>query len=138
MHFEVVTPQKLLLEREVDELTAPGAVGEFGVLPGHVPFLTALRAGVVRWSGPEGAGTVAVGRGYAEVSGDRVVLLVDSAMLPNQIDREAVAREATEAQQQLDQLDHRAGAGEEAAPGLRTELEARRDWAQARLDASAP
>ena len=58
----------------LSEITAPGARGEFGVLPGHTPFVAALKPGVLRWKAKGGKpGVMAVGAGYAEVSGkDRV------------------------------------------------------------------
>ena len=46
--LEVVTPEKLLLSQEVDEVIAPGSEGEFGVLPGHCHFLSSLRIGELR------------------------------------------------------------------------------------------
>ena len=47
MHLTVTTPRGSLVQIEVDEIAAPGALGEFGVLPGHVPFMTALKPGVL-------------------------------------------------------------------------------------------
>ena len=80
MHLEVLTPKKTALQAEVDEVTVPGLVGEFGVLPGHTPFLTALRPGLLTWRGKGGAGTLQIGAGYCEVDGkDRIVVLTQSA-----------------------------------------------------------
>ena len=53
--LDVVTPQRPALNAEVDEVTAPGVRGEFGVLPGHTPFLTALKAGMLTWRGKSAA-----------------------------------------------------------------------------------
>lgn len=76
----VVTPQGQVLDREVDEVTAPGAEGEFGVLPGHVAFLSALRPGVLRWRKGGERGEIAVGAGYVEVDGKgSIVALVQEA-----------------------------------------------------------
>jgi F-type H+-transporting ATPase subunit epsilon len=83
MHLEVLTPQKTAVTAEVDEVTVPGLAGEFGVLPGHTPFLTALKAGTLSWRGKSGAGSLAIGAGYCEVDGkDRVVVLTQSAQKP--------------------------------------------------------
>jgi F-type H+-transporting ATPase subunit epsilon len=80
MHLEVLTPQKSAVTAEVDEVTVPGLAGEFGVLPGHTPFLSALRAGTLSWRGKGGAGSLHIGPGYCEVDGkDRVVVLTNSA-----------------------------------------------------------
>ena len=51
MQLEVLTPQRTAVTAEVDEVTVPGLLGEFGVLPGHTPFLTALKAGTLSWRG---------------------------------------------------------------------------------------
>ena len=45
LRLELVTPYKHVLSEEVDEVTAPGTVGEFGVLPGHTSLLTTLKIG---------------------------------------------------------------------------------------------
>jgi F-type H+-transporting ATPase subunit epsilon len=80
MQLEVLTPQKTAVTVEVDEVTVPGLAGEFGVLPGHTPFLTALKAGLLTWRGKGGAGSLQIGNGYCEVDGkDRIVVLTQSA-----------------------------------------------------------
>jgi F-type H+-transporting ATPase subunit epsilon len=128
MHVEVVTPHGTALESEVDEVTAPGVRGEFGVLPGHTPFVSALKAGVLSYRAKGGKrGVLAVGPGFAEVSGrDRIVILTQQAKPADQVDVAAAQRELDDADRQLKES-REAGAG-------RTELEARRAWAQARLD----
>jgi F-type H+-transporting ATPase subunit epsilon len=81
MHLEVVTPQKTAVSSEVDEVTVPGVAGEFGVLPGHTPFITALKQGTLSYRAKGGAATtLAIGPGYCEVDGkDKVVVLTQSA-----------------------------------------------------------
>src|SRR5439155_1173581 len=91
MKFSLTTPRGALVEADVDEVTAPGALGEFGVLPGHVPLMSALRPGVLVYrakdaSGPR-SGVIAVGAGFLQVAApnqsdtanDRVLVLVDQA-----------------------------------------------------------
>lgn len=129
MRLEVVTPKGTLLSQEADEVTAPGVLGEFGVLPGHVPFLTGLRPGVLSYRHGGSSGVVAVGAGYVEVAGDRVVVLAGLGQLAADIDTAAAQAELDAAQKKLD-----AHAEDD---GLRTELEAQRGWAQARLEAAA-
>jgi F-type H+-transporting ATPase subunit epsilon len=83
MQLEVLTPQKTAVTAEVDEVTVPGLAGEFGVLPGHTPFLTALKAGLLSWRGKSGSGALQIGNGYCEVDGkDRIVVLTQSADKP--------------------------------------------------------
>ena len=80
MTLEVLTPQRTALNADVDEVTVPGLAGEFGVLPGHTPFLTALKEGTLSWRGKSGSGALAIGAGYCEVDGkDRIVVLTQSA-----------------------------------------------------------
>ena len=126
MQLEVVTPKGKLLEAQVDEVTAPGSAGEFGVLPGHVPLLTGLRPGVVAWHGTQGRGALAVGKGFAQVLNDRVIVLVSAGVKAEDVDLAEVQRELAAATRQLET------AGEEA--GARHHAEEQRDWAQARVD----
>ena len=83
MHLEVLTPSKSVVDQDVDEVTVPGLVGEFGVLPGHTPLLTALKPGVMSWRGKgsqASGGSLNIGAGYCEVDGkDRIVVLTSSA-----------------------------------------------------------
>jgi F-type H+-transporting ATPase subunit epsilon len=84
MKLEVVTPKGTAVEAEVDEVTAPGLAGEFGVLPGHTPFLTALKQGRLSWRGRSGEGVLSIGPGFCEVDGkDRVIVLTQSADKPS-------------------------------------------------------
>ncbi len=129
MILEVVTPGGSALSQEVDEVTAPGAHGEFGVLAGHTPFLSALRAGVLRFRSSGQAKAWAIGPGYVEVSGaDKVVILTRASQKGEEVDKAAVKKE-------LDEAD---AAGKLAAdPTARATAEDRRAWAQARLDAAS-
>ena len=68
MRLSVTTPQGALVEADVDEVTAPGALGEFGVLPGHVPFLSALQPGVFVFRNKDGSRILAVSEGVLEVA----------------------------------------------------------------------
>ncbi len=130
MHLDVVTPKGRLLSEEVEQVTAPGVLGEFGVLPGHIPFLTAIKPGVLRWQAGTSEGRLAVGPGFVEVSaGDRVVVLTDDGMAAAKVDAAAAKRERDEAQHTLDHWD-----SDDA--GLRAEIEARKAWAEARLQAA--
>src|SRR5262245_60844726 len=63
----ILTPKGQVLAQAVDELTAPGTLGEFGVLPGHIPFLTGVRAGVLSYKDQGERHVLAVGQGYCQV-----------------------------------------------------------------------
>jgi F-type H+-transporting ATPase subunit epsilon len=122
MKIEVVTPDKAALSTEADELVAPGVRGEFGILPGHTPFLSALKPGVLVARKGQKRQVFAVGAGYAEVDGhDRIVVLAQQAVPADEID-------AARAQKDLEE-------GERALKEGRADAALQRDWAQARLDA---
>ncbi len=90
--LEVITPARVVLREEVDEVMAPGILGEFGVLPGHTPFMTMLGIGPLR-SGKGGKNVpMAVAGGFAEVGPDKVTILAEAAELPQEIDRERAER----------------------------------------------
>jgi F-type H+-transporting ATPase subunit epsilon len=78
LHVEIVTPRKVAWKGTATDVQAPGELGEFGVLPRHIPFLTVLQPGIVKVRGPGGVLRFQVGAGFAEAGPDRVVLLVDS------------------------------------------------------------
>jgi F-type H+-transporting ATPase subunit epsilon len=93
LKLEIVTPDELTYSEEVDMVTLPGAEGEMGVYPQHVPFMTQIVAGeVVVRKGLE-EHLLAVGDGFAEVTGSRVAIMTDMAIKADDID-EAKAEEA--------------------------------------------
>ena len=79
LHLEVVTPEKILISQEVDMVVAPGILGEFGVLEGHVPFLSGIVPGELRYTLGDKIESFAVTSGFAEVVNDKVSILVDAA-----------------------------------------------------------
>jgi F-type H+-transporting ATPase subunit epsilon len=138
--LSLTTPKGALVDTDVEEVTAPGEIGELGVLPGHVPLMTALRPGVLSYRSKEHDGVVAVGQGFLQVAPlpraadapgrDRVLVLVDQALAAADIDRETAARELGEADKALS-----AWKGE--LDGTYFALVLKRGWAKARLDAVA-
>ncbi|MDZ7698695.1 MAG: F0F1 ATP synthase subunit epsilon [Deltaproteobacteria bacterium] len=99
LHLEVVTPENVMVSQEVDIVVAPGSLGEFGVLAGHVPFLSGLIPGELRYtSGSENEHFV-VTSGFVEVSENRVSVLVDAAERAGEID----VRRALEAKKRAEE-----------------------------------
>ncbi len=86
LKLEMVTPYKRVLSVEVDELTAPGFVGELGLLPGHTPLLTTLKVGQLTYKIGGEVTNVAVNWGYLEIEDDTVTVLVDTAEKADEID----------------------------------------------------
>jgi F-type H+-transporting ATPase subunit epsilon len=88
LKVELVTPYKKVLSEEVDEITATGALGEFGVLPGHAPFLTSLKIGELAYKKDGALHHMALNWGYFEVENDKVTVLVETAERADDIDLE--------------------------------------------------
>jgi len=86
LKLQLVTPYKKVLSQEVDEVTAPGSVGELGLLPGHTPLLTTLKIGELSYKQGSETFHVAVNWGYLEVEEDRVNVLVETAEIADEID----------------------------------------------------
>jgi len=95
MRLLLVTPERQLLDTDIEEVYAPGVLGQFGVLPEHVNFLTALGTGELRYRTKGADHYVAVSGGVLEVLDDLVTVLADSAESAEEIDV-ARARQAEE------------------------------------------
>lgn len=130
IHLEVVTPTGVAVRAEVDQVEGPSVFGEFGVLPGHLPLLAALRAGVVRYRSAGKISTWAVGPGFAEAGPDKMTVLTDAAIPGTDVDVSAVRADRDEIQKRID-----AHPGE-AAGAEYEELVRKRDWLNAQLDAA--
>ena len=105
MQLDVVTPEKAVLSRKVEEVVAPGSIGEFGVMPGHTPFLTSLKAGRLVARTMDRDIHLAVGGGFAEVTGDRVIILAETAQMAEDIDVDQAQKDLDIAQNKLSSLD---------------------------------
>ena len=101
LKFELVTPHRKVVSEEVDEITATGTLGEFGVLPGHAPFLTSLKIGELSYKKGGSVFHMAVNTGYFEVVNDNVTVLVDSSERAEEIDLERAKRAQARAEEAL-------------------------------------
>ena len=111
MLLEIVAPSRQVVRSErVDEVIAPGSEGEFGVLPGHTPFLTTLKIGMLSYREGSEWHHLAVDWGYAEVGPGRVVILAEGADRASDINlaEERVAKERAEKllSEKLEQKDY--------------------------------
>ena len=88
LFLEVVTPEGIQISQKVDMVMAPGTEGEFGVLPGHTHFLSGIVPGELRFDQGDKREYMAVTYGFAEVSDDKVSILVDTAEKAVDIDIE--------------------------------------------------
>jgi F-type H+-transporting ATPase subunit epsilon len=131
LHLEIVTPIGAVVDTEAEEITLPGKLGEFGVLDGHIPFLSALSPGVVQYRTGTEWHRLAVGTGFAEVgAGRRVLVLTDTQARPEEVDAGEVSAELQEVEAEL-----KAWTG--PITPEHDALRSRAAWAQARLDAKA-
>lgn len=101
--LELVTPERLTLSREVDELVLPGSEGSFGVLPGHMPLMAALRPGMLKFKAQNAETVYAIGGGYAQITPSQVVVLADTAEPAEDIDVAAAQQARRKALAQLKQ-----------------------------------
>ena len=99
LRLDIVTPDKVVLSTDVEYVSAPGAEGEFGVLPGHAPLLSALSVGELYYRADNKTYWAFIAGGFAEVSDDKVTILAESAELASEIDvdRARQAKERAEA-----------------------------------------
>jgi F-type H+-transporting ATPase subunit epsilon len=101
LHLEVVTPARVVLEKDVDIVVAPGSEGEFGILPGHVSFLSGIVPGELRYAADSDKEALAVSTGFAEVFKNRVSILVDAAEKVGEIDADRARRAMERAKERL-------------------------------------
>ncbi|MCF6266409.1 MAG: F0F1 ATP synthase subunit epsilon [Desulfuromusa sp.] len=106
LKLEMVTPYKRVLAEEVDEVTAPGFVGELGILPGHTPLLTTLKVGELSYKRGKETFYVAVNWGYLDVEHDTVTVLVDTAEKADEIDLARAKAALGRAEDALKMLPH--------------------------------
>lgn len=100
--LEVVSPEKLLFSEYVNQVSAPGTDGDFGVLPGHCHFLTTLRIGELQyWIGEE-TQYMSVLWGFAEVTPTKVTILAEIAEKAEDIDVERARAAVAKAEEHLE------------------------------------
>jgi F-type H+-transporting ATPase subunit epsilon len=100
-HFDLVSPEKVVFSGEVDQVDVPGSEGDFGVLAGHAPLVSTLRPGILTvMSGGDRMQVLVVG-GFAEVNPDGLTVLADTAMRLDEVDRDLIAREIKDAEEDV-------------------------------------
>ena len=101
--FELVSPEKLLISRQVEMVVVPGGDGTFGVLRGHVPLISNVRPGVIEVYDrrPVASERLFVDGGFAEVTGERCTVLVESVTSVGDLDRDQLDREVADLSEDL-------------------------------------
>ena len=92
------------MDEEVDEVTAPGALGEFGVLPNHISFLTLLEIGEMSYKQGAERKHLVVSGGYAEVLDNVMTVLANAAEYAEEVDTERAQKAGERARQKLEEL----------------------------------
>jgi F-type H+-transporting ATPase subunit epsilon len=128
LHLEVVTPEKVTVSEEVEIVVAPGTLGEFGILVGHVPFLSGILPGEIRYTSHGQTKHLAVASGFAEVSDNKVSVLVDAAEKADDIDLERARQAMERARERLSKA-----RGTEDTDFLRAELSLKRAIARIKV-----
>jgi F-type H+-transporting ATPase subunit epsilon len=115
-HFDLVSPEKLLVAGDVEQVDVPGSEGDFGVLAGHAPLVTTLRPGILVVYREGGALRVVVNGGFAEVGASGLTVLADMAVPVEDFDPAVLASEIKDTEEdaadtkddwQRDKLTHR-------------------------------
>ena len=120
LQLDIVTPDQLVLSTDVDYVGAPGLEGEFGILAGHVPFISALAVGGLHYNKEGKTRWVFVSGGFAEISDDRVTILAESAEEAENIDTARAESARKRAEERL------AKKGDSEISSVRAEIALRR------------
>jgi len=106
LHFELVSPEKLVFSGEVEQVDVPGADGDFGVLAGHAPLVATLRPGFLTIHGAGGGEQkIVVLGGFAEVSAAGLTVLADVAEAVEDIDRGMIATRISELESRIEKTE---------------------------------
>jgi F-type H+-transporting ATPase subunit epsilon len=98
LHLQLVSPERVLVDQDVDEVQIPGLDGYMGILPGHAPLLSELKpGGVLSYKSAGAEKVLAVFGGFVEVQPDRVRILADAAERKEEINVEAARQELSRA-----------------------------------------
>lgn len=102
LHLQVVTPERVVFEGDVDEVIVPGSEGALGVLPHHAPLISLLGQGVLRLKRGPDEDQFAIFGGFLQVRPDRVVVLAETADMASEIDTERAERARREAERVIE------------------------------------
>ena len=103
--LSIVTPEKLLVSEEVDQVNVPGSEGDMAILYDHTPILTNLRSGQLSYEKEGETIALVVSGGYLEVTDNRVIILAETGEFLHEIDRERAERAQTKAEELLGKAD---------------------------------
>ena len=102
LHLEIVTPERLAYEDDVDMVLVPGIDGEMGILPHHTPLVSLLGVGELKIRKGGSEESFAIAGGFLQVRPDKVVVMAETADLASEIDLEKAQQARAEAEQALE------------------------------------
>lgn len=105
-HLTVVTRERKIVETDAVEVVLPASDGEIGVLPGHTPLLASLRVGIVRYRETQSATpqSLVISWGFAEILPERVIVMAETARLPQEMDISTAEAERVKLERELADL----------------------------------
>ena len=122
LKFEIITPERVVLKDEVDQITIPTAEGEITILPNHIPLIAVLRPGeIIAKKGKEEIAMSCSG-GFIEVTGDKVLILADTAEKAEELVEEEIEKARERAQKILEEKHIDAEKYADAAAAMEREL----------------
>ena len=113
--LDIVTPEKKFFSGQVENVYLPVTEGELGILPGHVPLVTGINPGELRYLVDGKVEELAIGAGFVEVTQEKVTVLTDLAVTDAEIDEAKVEEAMKRAEESLSNIDHSENAEEVAA-----------------------
>ncbi len=105
LHFELVSPEKLLFSGDVEQVDVPGVEGDFGVLEGHAPMVATLRPGILTVHGSGGAQKMVVLGGFAEISEKGLTIVADLADSVEDFDKAVLATQIQDVQARIEKAE---------------------------------
>lgn len=103
--FDLVSPEKMLMSEEVDQVVVPGSEGQFTVLIGHAPVMTTLRPGVLEVSRGGKNERIFVRGGFADVNADGLTILAEQALPMDEVDADQLAQQIKDAEEDVGDAD---------------------------------
>src|ERR1043166_3835746 len=104
LRLTIVTRERKIVETDVDEVELPASDGEIGILPGHTPLLASLKVGQMRYRTGTTMTRLVITWGFAEVLPDRVIVMAETARLPQEVDLATAEAERAAAERALADL----------------------------------
>jgi F-type H+-transporting ATPase subunit epsilon len=101
LHLSLVTPERQVVNEEVDQVNVPGSEGDLGILSDHAPIITNLRPGSLSYEKGEVTTQLIVSGGYLEVTDNRVIILAETAEFLHEVDRDRAEKARTKAEAAL-------------------------------------